>query len=296
MSTPKKYWPSFTLAADGTSIAWDTRGEGMPIIFTNGYATSHFYWDLLRDHLVPHHKTIVWDLKGHGRSGPAKNLDHCSIPHCADDLRRVMDAAGIEKAVLAGFSLGCQIIFEAWRQIPDRISGLIPVLGTYGHPFDNAIHPAVGKLGFKAFERFAPPASNKALAFAYHHMKTPWSHPMNKLMGMVGRNVDRKHMQPFYDHFSLIDGPTWARMGVLMQGHSAEDVLATIDVPTLIIAGGKDLLTPPRLSRHMNDKIAESQLLYLPKATHAGLYEYPNEIANEVDRFLDRHFVQEMTR
>lgn len=290
MPAPTDFHPRFTLAADGTSLAWESRGHGLPIIFTNGYATSHFYWDLLRNHLDDRYRTIVWDLKGHGRSGPTKDLAQAGIPHCADDLLRVLDAAQVDRAVLAGFSLGCQIIFEAWRQAPDRILGLMPFLGTYGRPFDNLFHPKIGRAAFSIFEKAAPPLADKALAFAFHASNTPLSHRLNRWSGVVANHLERDLMQPFYNHFEAIDGATWAQMGILAQQHTAEDVLATIHVPTLIIAGGRDIFTPERLSRHMHHQIPGSQLVFLPHATHAGLLEYPQEIAHAVDDFLETNF------
>ncbi|MEZ4459847.1 MAG: alpha/beta hydrolase [bacterium] len=286
MTRANTNWPNFILSADGTSIAWESHGDGFPVVFTNGLATSHSYWALLRADLHDY-RTILWDLKGHGRSGPAKNLDRCSIPDAADDLRRVMDAAGIDRAVLAGFSLGCQIILEAWRLMPDRIAGLVPALGTYGRPFDTLLHPTVGRAAFRAFQAAAPFAQH-TMEFAYHSMRTPWAHAVNQATGMVGRDLDRRLMEPFYAHFADVDGASWAQMGIFAQQHTTWDVLPTISVPTLIIAGGKDALTPAHLSREMHDRIPGSKLLFLPKATHAGLLEYPVEINREVRTFLRR--------
>lgn len=284
MNMPAQPAIHFTLAADGTSIAWDSKGDGLPVVCTNGLATSHFYWKLLRADL-PDYQTVVWDLKGHGRSGAAKDLMQCRIQDSADDLRRVLDAAGIDRAVLAGFSLGCQIILEAWRLMPDRVLGLIPALGTYGKPFDTLVTPSLGRAAFALLSRTAPLAQHM-MDFARFSMTKPWSHRLNQLTGFVGPELDRRLMDPFYEHFGAIDGPTWAQMGIEAQAHTAADILSTIDVPTLIIAGGKDMITPSRLSRKMHDEIRGSQLLYLPNATHAGLLEYPRDISRAVRTFL----------
>lgn len=277
----------FTIARDGTALAYRVHGEGdQVIVFTNGYATSDFYWEHQVDFFSSTHKVVTWDLKGHGRSGPAHDLEACTIADCADDLRRVLDAAGVEKASFAGFSLGCQIILEAWRTLSDRITHLIPIFGTYGSPFDSLLHPAVGKRAFGFFRRVAPAFASEAMLGMHHAMSTPMAHISNKLFGMVGRDVDRHTMQPLYDHFLEIDGDTWAAMGIAAQEHTARDVLQTIGCPTLIIAGGRDLLTPPHLSLDMRERIPTAELLMLPDATHSGLFEYPEEITRAIQDFI----------
>lgn len=264
-------------------------GEGPALVFTNGYATSDFYWKHLARYFQQFSTVVTWDLKGHGRSSGAVDLGAVTIEESVDDLRRVMDAAGVESAVLLGFSLGCQVILEAWRQMPERIDGLVPILGTYGHPFDNLLHPRVGGSLFEVFRRLGPSSAPAIIGGAYLGMRSPLAHWLNQVFGMVGRHVGRNTMQPFYDHFALIEPKTWVAMGIAAQEHSARDILEQIDVPTLVVAGGRDLLTPVRLSHEMADRIPNADLLMLPEATHSGLFEYPEEITHAVDSFLRRH-------
>ena len=278
----------FTTAADGTAIAYRRAGRhgGPAVVFTNGYATSDFYWKYLARHFQEEATVVTWDLKGHGRSGAARDLDAVTIPDCADDLRRVMDAAEVDEAILVGFSLGCQIVFEAWRQFPDRIRGMVPILGTYGRPFDNFLHPRVGGALYKLFTALGPPAAPLIIGGAYVGMRTPMAHWVNQAFGMIGRNVGRTTMQPFYDHFALIDPKTWVAMGIAAQRHTARDILDDIAVPVLVIAGGRDVFTPEQLSFEMRDRIPDCDLVVLPDATHSGLFEYPEEIIHAVDTFL----------
>ena len=282
MAPPHQY----TTARDGTPLAFRAVGQGPALLFTNGYATSDYYWRDLARHFAPRSRVITWDLKGHGRSGASRDV---SIESLADDLARVMDAAQVEHATLLGFSLGCQIMFEAWRQIPDRIDALIPILGTYGKPFDNLLHPRVGPVMFSFFSRLGPRVAPAIPGATYLSLRTPMAHWVNQTMGFMGRTLTRERMRPFYDHFALIDGDTWVAMGVAAQQHTARDVLQTVDVPTLIVAGGRDALTPVRVSRDMHDAIDGAEMLMLDDATHAGLFEFSDEIVTTIDEFVQRH-------
>lgn len=281
----------FTVAADGTSLAYQSTGqpigESAPLLFTNGFATSSFYWKPLLERLANRGQAVTWDLKGHGRSAPARDMRAVSVPSCADDLRRVMDAAGIEKATLLGFSFGCQIVLEAWRHFPDRINAIVPILGPYGRPFDNLIDPRLGKLAYRAFSMAGSRGAGAMLRTGYYGSQLPGTHRLVKRLGIVCPTVDSMAMQPFYKHLGAIDAPTWYAMGKAAQEHSAEDILETIDVPVLLITGGRDAFAPPHLGTKMSELIPHSQRLHLDAATHTGLLGHAVEIGDEVERFLN---------
>ncbi len=273
-------------ARDGTLIAYTTRGQGPALVFTNGFTASDFYWKHLLDRFEGEAQLVTWDLKGHGRSEPARDLSAVTVEDSADDLRRVLDACGIERAVLFAFSLGCQVILEAWRHMPDRIAGLVPILGTFERPFDHFLHPLVGPRVFGVFRRVAPRVGGALLKAGWFQSRLPLSFRLNRLLGLIGRRVPRADMEAFFAHMRVIHGLTWAHMGIAAQAHSASDVLPTITAPTLVVAGGKDTFTPLHLSRCMVDAIPDAELLYFPDATHTGLFEYPEEISARVALFL----------
>jgi pimeloyl-ACP methyl ester carboxylesterase len=279
----------FVSARDGTQIAYRSRGEGRALVFVNGYTTSEFYWIPMMERHLPEARYITWDLKGHGDSGPARDLAQCTIQDSVDDMRRVMDAAGIEKATILGFSLGCQVTFEAWRQMPDRIEALVPILGTYGQPYDHVVHPLVGRSIYKALSALGPRVGDILLKAGYIGTKLPFTHTANRLSGLFDRKLSRKDMKPFYDHFAKIDGRTWVSIGLAAQGHSAADLFDTIDIPVLIIAGGRDVFTPAHLSQQMERLIPGATLVTIPEATHAGLLEVPDKIGPAITSFLHKN-------
>jgi pimeloyl-ACP methyl ester carboxylesterase len=278
-----------TTARDGTRIAWRCQGDGPALVFANGFATSNSYWAYFIARFEARAKLVTWDLKGHGRSGPAERLEEASIEGSVDDMLRVMDAAGVEQATLIGFSMGCQVILEAWRRAPERISALVPILGPYERPFDTAFPPGVGRIVYAMFQRVGSPLSRLALKGASLTSQHPISYTIAKMAGVVGKNVRYRDMEPFFEHLAEIDGPSWAALGIAAQRHSARDILATITAPTLIIAGGKDSFAPPKLGQKMQRLIPDSELLVVPKAGHTGLLGHNEVIEEEVEHFLERH-------
>ncbi|WP_158542272.1 alpha/beta fold hydrolase [Lujinxingia litoralis] len=285
MSEPVTKW---AIAADGTSVAyWDHGGEGLPVIFTNGYATSTYYWDGLVEALGESVRVITWDLRGHGRSCAARDPASLTVEGCTDDLRRVMDAAGVERAVLVAFSFGCQIVLEAWRQMPERIAGLVPILGPFERPFDTLVDPRVGPGLYKLFRRVRPPVVATLLRASARAGRLPGVHRLAQLSGVVGRGVSAAAMTPFYETLAGIDPPSWHALGLAAQEHSARDVLESISAPTLVVAGGRDVFSPGALGREMAALIPGARLLWLAEATHTGLLGHPDAIAQALRTYLD---------
>lgn len=276
-------------AADGTPIAFRAAGDGPALVFTNGFVTSDFYWKYLIERFSDRTRVVTWDFKGHGRSGAARSLAATRIEDSVDDLRRVMDAAGVERAVLLGFSLGCQIILEAWRRMPERIEALVTVLGTYRHPFDGLLHPRVGPMLGRVVERIGGRSFGVMFRVAHHYMRLPHSYPLAQRLGLIARQLPKAEMQPLFDHFAVLDGPTCAAMVAAAQKHSAEELLATVTVPTLVVAGGRDVFTPKELSERMARTIPGCAYFYLPDCTHTGLFEYPQQIGQRIEDFLGEH-------
>lgn len=278
----------WTVSQDGASLAYWDEGSGPVIILTNGYANSTLYWEPVRRRLRERFRVIRWDLRGHGVSGAVRDHSTMTVEGCADDMRRVMDAAGVDRAVLAGFSFGSQIVLEAWRHFPERVAGLAPVLGPYERPFDTLLHPRIGPLIFELYRRLPAVVWGYGLKFG---ALTPILKPIHVLarqLGIVGAEVTLEEMKPFYTHLAELDLTSWYLMGLAAQRHSARDILGEIEVPTLVVAGGRDRFSPGRLGREMAEMIPDSQLVWLKRATHTGLFDARDQIADAMEDFLSR--------
>ncbi len=284
----------YVCARDGTPIAYVDRrptgagAAGAPaLVFTSGFTASAFYWRHLLARLADRARLVTWDLKGHGQSAPARSLEAVTVEDSVDDLRRVLDACGVERAVLVAFSLGCQVILEAWRHFPDRIAGVVPILGTFERPFDHLLHPRVGPALYGVFRRAGPRVARVALRAGWLQAQVPGTFRASRRLGLIGPRLREEDMAPFFAHMRRIHGRTWAHMGIAAQRHSARDVLPTIAAPALVVAGGRDTFTPPHLGEHMARTIPDAELLFLPDATHTGLLEYPEEIGARLEAWLE---------
>ncbi len=275
-------------AGDGTPIAWHATGTGPAVVFVNGFSTSHFFWRYLHPALATRARCITWDYKGHGASGPARSAGGCTVPALVDDLRRVLDAAGVERATLVGFSMGCQVVYESWRHIPDRLAGLVPVLGPPGRVLDTLLRPVVGPLIHGSMRTLSPPAFARSLRAVRALMALPVHYELGRALRLVGPGAGRADIRRYVDHFSQVDPETIRQIALHANAHSAEDLLPSIRVPTLVVAGGRDTFCPPRLALGAHSRIPGAELLYLPTAGHTGLFEQPQAVNDGIVAFLAR--------
>lgn len=98
------------------------------IVCTHGAGVDHHLFDAQIDALSQDYHVLTWDVRGHGQSQPIG--DSFSLELCAEDLFALMDAVGVEKAILMGQSMGGYISQIAYRQHPERIRGLVVIGAT----------------------------------------------------------------------------------------------------------------------------------------------------------------------
>jgi pimeloyl-ACP methyl ester carboxylesterase len=113
-------------SADGVPIHYEVTGQGEPtLVFVHGWAIDSRYWDAQVPVLARTHRLVTLDLAGHGRSGRGRK--DWTVAAFAQDVRAVVEALSLRKVVLVGHSMSGNVILEAAKLLPGRVSGLIPV-------------------------------------------------------------------------------------------------------------------------------------------------------------------------
>jgi pimeloyl-ACP methyl ester carboxylesterase len=274
-------------AADGTALAVRVRGDGPPLVLVNGITTSEFFWRHLLPGWTARHTVVTWDFKGHGESDPAATIEATTIEACADDLRRVLDAVGIERAPVVGFSMGSQVVLEAARTASDRLSAIVSLLGPAGRLFDTALAPFGPAI--RAFlHRMPKPGIGPALRGLHASMFTPGVETLVRWLGFIG-HVPPDDIAAFKAHFGRLHAPTVAAMALAAGEHDARDVLPTLDVPLLVIAGDRDRFAPSKtVGLPIAERARDVELVRIPGGTHTALFEMPEVIGAAIDDFLER--------
>ena len=279
----------FASALDGTPLFWGARGasEKTPILLSDGIGCDGFAWKYLQPKLAESHRTLHWHYRGHGRSGLPRDPARIDISAHARDLITMLDHHEIERAVLAGHSMGTQVSLEAYRLAPERVAGLVLVCGSYGrvtatfHGSDvlKQVLPGV----IEAVDR------NRGLARAlWGRIPSKLAFRLAVLSGELDGGVASQEDFCWYmDHVSAMEPALFLSMLKCAGEHSAEDLLASVKTPTLVVAAERDTFTPPALAKHMAEVIPNAELLYLAGATHAAPVEQPDAIFARLGPFLD---------
>ena len=288
-------------ASDGTRIAYTVRGDGdgVPIYFANGWTCSDAYWFGIGPGVVDAgYRAVFADTRGHGESGlprwpgyAAHNLrdEDVSAERLARDVFDVLDDAGIERAVLAGHSMGVQTIVECFRQAPERVLGLIPVAGTYENPvktfYDQAfldrVYPVAEAL-FRVmpFEVFRP--FIRRTANAETGLKAV------QALHIGGDKVTPERIAPHMAQIGDVNFSVLFRMMSQLRRHRTADLLPKIDVPVLVLAGRKDTFTPPSVQQAMADTIPGAEIVWWEAAGHMLPIEEPEELTAAILDWLTR--------
>jgi pimeloyl-ACP methyl ester carboxylesterase len=279
----------YAVARDGSPIYYRTFGNdsaAMPIVLSDGIGCDGYVWKYLERALGDERRIVHWHYRGHGRTPEPRDRSRVSMADLADDLVSVMDAAGLEQAVLAGHSMGVQVCLEGYRRYRDRVAGLVLMCGAYGNP----LRTFRGRRTLEA----ALPWISFGVNRAPRLIGTVWRNlvPTRLAFAMAARmeiNADLIRLEdfmPYLEHIARVDLPLFIDMLAHAGRHSAREILPTVEVPALIIAGERDNMTPRALSEEMQRMIPRSELIIVEGGSHTAPIERPHFVNEAVARFL----------
>ncbi|MGH8918037.1 MAG: alpha/beta fold hydrolase [Actinomycetes bacterium] len=116
------------LERDGVSIFYQVVGadSGLPpLLLTHGYGASTAMWEANLPTLGANRPVITWDVRGHGRSGSPDDPSRYSEAACVADLTAILDACGVDRAIVGGLSLGGYLSLAFYLADPARVAALV---------------------------------------------------------------------------------------------------------------------------------------------------------------------------
>lgn len=276
-------------AADGTRIAYGVTGSGPALLLTNGLTTDTTFWKYLAPIWAQRHTVICWDLPGHGASRPARTPLTAAVESQPALMQEILDQVGVERAIHVGWSTGCQLVLEMYRQKPQRCAALALLFGPAGRVLSTTRLPLPGAW-FAPLVRALPAGAFKlmsrgvALAAA-----APTAIPLGRALGLIGPKAREDDVREILAHIGQVDAASLRAMLLSLQSHSAQDVLPRVRVPLLIFSGDKDpFALSDRVGVPMHEAAPGSELIRLLEGTHTALLDEPEEIAREVENLAIR--------
>jgi pimeloyl-ACP methyl ester carboxylesterase len=182
--------------------------------------------------------------------------------------------------------MGVQVILDYAVHHPEQVRALIPICGSYGRPLTTFHDSAIGDHLFPYLNRAVARFPNVAKALWQFAAGSPLAYPIATTFEVNGDFLSREDFQPYFDHLGKMDVGVFFRMLAELNAHDLEDKIAAITQPTLIVAGERDTFTPAWLSLKMQQKIAGSELLFVPGGSHTAPIEFPELLNLRVEKFF----------
>jgi pimeloyl-ACP methyl ester carboxylesterase len=284
-------------SSDGTRVTgWrsetdaDGAAHGLPVVISNGLGTSPAAWPTI---VRPDSgfRVATWYYRGTGGGARPRDLARIRVEDHVEDMLALMDHEGIDRALVACWSLGVNVGFEFARAHPERVAGLIAVAGVPGGTFRAMFGPLrvprrfrhdLGVAAARLGRRIGP-----QLSWVSAHI------PLNRVTasvinhsGFVLPAAKADRLIPALQEFRAHDFRWYFSLAVAAAEHEPMD-LAFVQVPVTLVAGRYDVLTSMHDMVEAASLIPHAELHLLP-GSHFLPLEFPDELALEVIRLAER--------
>ena len=262
---------------DEVNVHYRDEGEGFPIVLIHGTAASLHTWDAWTDELKKTNRVIRMDLPAFGITGPNKNADY-SIEAYTTFLHSFLEKLKLEKFHLAGNSLGGNIAWNYTADYPSKVEKLI-LVDASGLP-TNKSQPAIFKMAktpiLNSLFLYITPRFliKKNIEEVYEDDSKITDELINRYHKMALRVGNRK---------AFIDR---AKTDFKLDTQVNLEKLKSIQTPTLLIWGAKDLWIPIANGIRMNEILVNSKLEVLENSGHVPMEENPRESLKLMNEFL----------
>lgn len=247
-----------------TSIGYEEAGGGdaIPIVFLHGVGSDKSVWHPQLAHFGKTRRTIAFDYPGYGDSDPAP--EDTTRDDYAEAIHSAMHALDVSQAHICGLSLGGVVAIALCHAVPNHCASLI-LADTF------AVHPD----GDTIYQRgIAGSGDLRAMAEA-------------RVDVLIAQPADPAVRREVVETMARID-PAAYRIGAKAVWLADQrERAAAIRVPTFVICGTEDKVTPPALSEELATLIPNAQLRLISGAGHLGNLERPAEFNRLVEAFID---------
>lgn len=251
-----------------TRIGYDDIGHGSPVVFLHAFPLDRTMWASQTSALAGEWRCLTIDTRGFGESAAGGPY---SVDRYADDVVALLDALAVRRATIVGLSMGGYVAFALWRRYAERVRALVLADTRASADAPDARERRRELMGL-ARAHGVPPVVDR------------------QIVGLLGKTTREKRPEiestvRAIGESATVPGIVGALEALLARPDSTS-TLATITVPTLVIAGEEDVITPPKEARAMQAAIAGSRLELLAQAGHLSSMERPAAFNVVLSEFL----------
>ncbi len=276
------------ISFDKTPIYFEERGNGEAIVYVYGLACLINHWHFQIDYFSKNFKTLAFDIRGHHKSGLPENADLLNLESSAKDISYLLRHLGIKKAHFVGHSLGAQTILKTYELFPELFKSISfingfsqnPIKGMFGldivEPFFNFVKDQYAK----------NPEMLEGLWRA--GIKNPISMWGAGILGGFNLKLTQfKDIEIYAQGVANVPISVFIKFFEEMMSFNGDDIAKKISVPTLIISGENDKVTPTAFQRKLHEQINGSEFVVIPYGSHCTQLDFPDYVNLKLEKFLN---------
>lgn len=260
-----------TIQVDGRDLAYREAGSGEPVVLLHAFPLTGEMWRPQLEGLSAAMRVIAPDLPGFGGSTAPADPAACSVEAWARDVAALLDSLGIRRAIVGGLSMGGYVTMALARLFPERVKAVI-----LADTRAEADGPEVKEKRTAQLAMVAEGRSRELVDALLPPLFAPAT--FRNRLDLVARVR------------SLMESvPAAGLAGALQALRDRPDATATLaglKVPSLLLCGAEDALTPPDLMRGLRGKMPGAKLAVIPEAGHLSNLEQPASFGREVAGFV----------
>jgi pimeloyl-ACP methyl ester carboxylesterase len=279
---------------DGTTIYYEERGTGRPIVLCYGLACLINHWTHQIRYFSQNYRVIVFDYRGHHNSGTPLDRNELTVDAIVKDMRALLTHLDIQHASFWGHSYGVQLLLRYYDLFPETVKNFVFINGFATNPirgmFGQVLGPEAITKVFRAFQEGYKLAPQPLAALWRAAVLNPISIPLAALAGGFNLSLASiKDIEVYARGVASLDIEIFMTLFEEMMDYDGTAVLDQIRVPTLIVSGTKDGVTPASHQYALQKRIRGSELLRVPYGSHCTQLDLPEFVNLRAEKFLAQH-------
>ncbi len=266
------------VSSDGGTIHVVERGSGRPVVLLHGVTLQWWVWSALFRLLEDHHRVLAWDMRGHGES--IAGSEGVTLEAVADDLSVVLEELDLTDAIVVGHSMGgmalARFCADHHDVLSERVGGLM-FLAT-----------SAASMALPGLAGGAVGAANLVAGLMTDGTSMRYGWKDNDLSAVLirrvfGKEVTATAIDEVRRMLSEVEPRTAAQAGAAIATHDVRAALGHVTVPTFVVVGTDDHLTPVAHARIVADEVTGARLEVLEGVGHQVMQEDPVVLAALID-------------
>ena len=244
-------------------LAFDRLGQGTPLVLIHGFPLDHRIWDQMVPYLKNEFDLITPDLRGFGESSID---DHqITMDSYAADIAALLDQLSIQKAVIAGHSMGGYVALAFAKRYPERLLGLA-LFGSQAVA-DNADRK-------EGRYKTAAEVAEKGIGDLVEAMAPKFSSDEN-IQGTVSQIMEQQAPAAYI-----------GALRAMAERLDSTELLRSFQFPVVIVHGDADALIPIDRAREIKEILSKAHYLEIPSGGHVPMLEFPVETAKALENIV----------